>query len=129
MQEHSFAVWRVHMQQSLELSVIFQLHGGFISVSSSSFPKRKNILFVLGRAFTIFDGVTVINRSHLNSRWQKNLNWTPCGKVKLPGRVLCNSRELLSPLLQFVFHCSCVIPSVKDKQSCRKSVTEFFDCF
>lgn len=117
------------MQQSLELLVIFQLQGGFISEISSSLPKRKYILFLLGRAFTIFDAVTVIDRSNLNSRWQKNLNWITCGKVSLLVRVLCSLRELFCPMLQFVFHCSCVIPSGKEEQSCRKSVTEFFHCF
>lgn len=62
------------MQRSLELSLIFQLHGGFILVISSSLSKRKYILFVLGKGFTVFSAVAVINRSHLNSRWQKNLN-------------------------------------------------------
>lgn len=77
------------MQQGLELLVIFQLHGGFISVISSSLPKKKYISVVLGRGFAIFNAVTVISKSYLNSRWQKNLNWTPCGKVKLTVTVNC----------------------------------------
>lgn len=50
---------------------------------------QKHASFVLEKGFIIF-AVAVISSGHLNSRRQKNLKWTPCNRVKLTVRVLCN---------------------------------------
>lgn len=71
--------------------VIFQRYGGFILVISSSLPKIKYVSFgVMEKGFIVFDAGAVINSGHLNFRWQRNLNGTPCNKVKSTVRVLCN---------------------------------------